>query len=88
MPALCSECHSDDMIMMPLGNIILNNSLICTQGQTHLLIILNKSLICIQGQTHLLGVEYIHHLVIDEADRMIEKGHFEELTSLFEMINA
>ena len=73
---LCLLCvvtltHSDDMIIMPLGNIILNNSLFC-----------------IQGQTHLLGVEYIHHLVIDEADRMIEKGHFEELTSLFEMINA
>ena len=36
---------------------------------------------------HLSQVENIRHLVIDEADRMVEKGHFQELSSLLEMIN-
>ncbi|XP_067677240.1 ATP-dependent RNA helicase DDX24-like [Haliotis asinina] len=41
-----------------------------------------------QGDPHLTKVTGIHKLVIDEADRMVEKGHFEELTHLLEMINV
>ena len=29
----------------------------------------------------------IRHLVIDEADRMVEKGHFEEMTKILNLIN-
>ncbi|XP_046583027.1 ATP-dependent RNA helicase DDX24-like [Haliotis rubra] len=41
-----------------------------------------------QGDPHLAKVTGIHKLVIDEADRMVEKGHFEELTHLLAMINV
>ncbi|XP_046376898.2 ATP-dependent RNA helicase DDX24-like isoform X1 [Haliotis rufescens] len=41
-----------------------------------------------QGDPHLTKVTGIHKLVIDEADRMVEKGHFEELTKLLDMINV
>ena len=34
------------------------------------------------------GVKDIRYLAIDETDRMVEKGHFEELQQLLEMINA
>ncbi|XP_053668017.1 ATP-dependent RNA helicase ddx24 [Anopheles marshallii] len=37
---------------------------------------------------HLSKVEDIRFLVIDETDRMLEKGHFEELKQLLELINA
>ena len=30
---------------------------------------------------------FFRYLAIDETDRMVEKGHFEELQSLLEMIN-
>ncbi|XP_074640652.1 ATP-dependent RNA helicase DDX24-like [Tubulanus polymorphus] len=33
------------------------------------------------------GVKNLPFLVIDEADRMVEKGHFEELSNLLELIN-
>lgn len=36
---------------------------------------------------HISTVSHIKHLVIDEADRMIEKGHFEELHKLFEHLD-
>ncbi|XP_062559498.1 ATP-dependent RNA helicase DDX24-like [Armigeres subalbatus] len=36
---------------------------------------------------HLSKVDRIRFLVIDETDRMLEKGHFEELKQLLEMIN-
>ncbi|XP_065085964.1 ATP-dependent RNA helicase DDX24 [Ochlerotatus camptorhynchus] len=36
---------------------------------------------------HLCKVDEIRFLVIDETDRMLEKGHFEELKQLLEMIN-
>lgn len=32
-------------------------------------------------------IDQVISLVVDEADRMVEKGHYEELTKLFEMIN-
>ncbi|XP_052901708.1 ATP-dependent RNA helicase ddx24 [Anopheles moucheti] len=37
---------------------------------------------------HLSKVGDIRFLVIDETDRMLEKGHFEELKQLLELINA
>ncbi|KAG4074022.1 hypothetical protein HA402_014227 [Bradysia odoriphaga] len=40
------------------------------------------------GNEHLNKMENISFLVIDETDRMIEKGHFEELTLLLDRLNA
>lgn len=37
---------------------------------------------------HLLNLRQLRCLVIDEADRMIERGHFAELESLLEMLNT
>uniref|UniRef100_A0A182YRV6 ATP-dependent RNA helicase n=1 Tax=Anopheles stephensi TaxID=30069 RepID=A0A182YRV6_ANOST len=43
----------------------------------------------IQSENHHLSkVADIRFLVIDETDRMLEKGHFEELKQLLELINA
>ncbi|XP_055535210.1 ATP-dependent RNA helicase ddx24 [Wyeomyia smithii] len=39
------------------------------------------------GNSHLSKVCTIRFLVIDETDRMLEKGHFDELKQLLEMIN-
>ncbi|XP_064181455.1 ATP-dependent RNA helicase DDX24 [Anguilla rostrata] len=36
---------------------------------------------------HLLNLRQLRCLVIDEADRMVEKGHFAELENLLEMLN-
>ena len=41
-----------------------------------------------QGDPHLKGVTNLRYLAIDETDRMLEKGHFEELQKLLEMINT
>ncbi|XP_013413231.1 ATP-dependent RNA helicase DDX24 isoform X2 [Lingula anatina] len=41
-----------------------------------------------EGDPHLSTVDTLKYLVIDEADRMVEKGHFAELSSLLEMINS
>ena len=40
-----------------------------------------------EGNAHLLGLPDISYLAIDETDRMVEKGHFEELQKLLEMVN-
>lgn len=40
-----------------------------------------------QGNKHLQQIEDISFLAIDETDRMVEKGHFEELRSLLKVIN-
>ncbi|XP_058117018.1 ATP-dependent RNA helicase ddx24 [Anopheles ziemanni] len=40
------------------------------------------------GNAHLTKVAQIRFLVIDETDRMLEKGHFEELKQLLELINS
>jgi len=40
-----------------------------------------------EGHPHLSQVKEIRYLAIDETDRMIEKGHFEELQKLLDMIN-
>ncbi|KAM9787090.1 ATP-dependent RNA helicase DDX24 [Syngnathus typhle] len=37
---------------------------------------------------HLLNLKQLKSLVIDEADRMVERGHFAELDSLLEMLNT
>ncbi|ETN66977.1 DEAD box ATP-dependent RNA helicase [Anopheles darlingi] len=40
------------------------------------------------GNQHLAKVMHIRFLVIDETDRMLERGHFEELKQLLELINT
>ena len=47
-------------------------------------------LICnciLQGNEHLSQVDRVLCLVLDEADRLVEKGHYEELTKLLELLN-
>lgn len=41
-----------------------------------------------EGNPHLNKLEYINFLVIDETDRMVEKGHFDELKLLLSRLNA
>ncbi|XP_064083303.1 ATP-dependent RNA helicase DDX24-like [Macrobrachium nipponense] len=41
-----------------------------------------------QGNNHLSQIENIKYLAIDETDRMVEQGHFEELRKLLEVINT
>lgn len=41
-----------------------------------------------EGHKHLRKLEDINFLVIDETDRMVEKGHFEELRSILSVLNA
>jgi len=44
---------------------------------------------CIQGDIeHLSKVTSVRYVVVDEADRMIEKHHFNELQQLFQLINS
>lgn len=40
-----------------------------------------------EGHPHLAKIKDINYLAIDETDRMVEKGHFEELQNLLDMIN-
>ncbi|KAJ0171320.1 hypothetical protein K1T71_012870 [Dendrolimus kikuchii] len=41
-----------------------------------------------QGHPHLQQLDSVKFLAIDETDRMIERGHFEELYPLLERLNA
>lgn len=41
-----------------------------------------------EKQPHLQNLRQLRCLVIDEADRMVEKGHFAELQNLLEMLNT
>lgn len=41
-----------------------------------------------EGNAHLSKIQNISFLVVDETDRMIEKGHFEELKLILERLNA
>ncbi|KAL3869498.1 hypothetical protein ACJMK2_042172 [Sinanodonta woodiana] len=41
-----------------------------------------------EGEPYLSRVDEVRYLVVDEADRMEEKGHFEELSKLLELINV
>ncbi|CAG0884591.1 unnamed protein product [Darwinula stevensoni] len=38
--------------------------------------------------SYLQNIESVRYLVIDEADRMVEKGHFQELHRILERLNA
>ncbi|EFN74688.1 ATP-dependent RNA helicase DDX24 [Camponotus floridanus] len=40
------------------------------------------------GNSHLNQIDSIRYLAIDETDRMMEKGHFQELYDLLEKMNA
>ncbi|KAK3767116.1 hypothetical protein RRG08_017989 [Elysia crispata] len=40
-----------------------------------------------EGNEHLCQVDRVLCLVLDEADRLVEKGHYEELTKLLELLN-
>lgn len=41
-----------------------------------------------EGNVHLNKLQNINFLVVDETDRMIERGHFEELKHIIERLNA
>ncbi|CAJ1073675.1 ATP-dependent RNA helicase DDX24 [Xyrichtys novacula] len=41
-----------------------------------------------ERHSHLVNLRQLRCLVIDEADRMVERGHFAELESLLEMLNT
>ena len=40
-----------------------------------------------QGEEHVSKLERLRYLVIDEADRMVEQGHFKELSSILDLIH-
>ena len=40
------------------------------------------------GNQHLQKLVNVKHLVIDETDRMIEKGHFGEMENILELLNS
>ncbi|CAH1773944.1 unnamed protein product [Owenia fusiformis] len=40
-----------------------------------------------QGEPHLATIKQLPNLIIDEADRMVEKGHFEEMEKILELAN-
>jgi len=41
-----------------------------------------------EGENHIRKVTNVRFLVIDEADRMAEKGHFDELKNILDLING
>ncbi|XP_035218250.1 ATP-dependent RNA helicase DDX24-like isoform X1 [Stegodyphus dumicola] len=41
-----------------------------------------------EDESHLSHLSSVRYLVIDEADRMVEKGHFAELTQIIAIING
>lgn len=40
-----------------------------------------------EGEEHVSRLEDLRYLVIDEADRMVEQGHFQELSSILDLIH-
>ncbi|CAH3197173.1 unnamed protein product [Porites evermanni] len=40
-----------------------------------------------EGEEHVSKLERLRYLVIDEADRMVEQGHFQELSSILDLIH-
>jgi len=40
-----------------------------------------------ENNSHIIDFSNLRFLAIDETDRMIEKGHFEELEKLLKLIN-
>ncbi|GIX94361.1 ATP-dependent RNA helicase DDX24 [Caerostris extrusa] len=41
-----------------------------------------------EGESHVNQISNVRYLVVDETDRMVEKGHFAELTQILSKINA
>ncbi|KAG8175689.1 hypothetical protein JTE90_011576 [Oedothorax gibbosus] len=41
-----------------------------------------------EGESHISQLSSVRYLVIDEADRMVEKGHFAELTQILSLANG
>ncbi|GFQ80987.1 ATP-dependent RNA helicase DDX24 [Trichonephila clavata] len=41
-----------------------------------------------EGESHLSQISNVRYLVIDETDRMVEKGHFAELTQILQLMNG
>ena len=41
----------------------------------------------VQGEQHLSNMNNLQSLVIDEADRMIQEGHYQELSYLMDKVN-
>lgn len=40
------------------------------------------------GDDHLAKIEQIKYFAVDETDRMVEKGHFDEMQKILEIINS
>lgn len=40
-----------------------------------------------EGNEHLNKINSVKYFVVDETDRMVEKGHFDELQKLLEILN-
>lgn len=40
-----------------------------------------------EGEKHVCELHHLRFLVIDEADRMVEQGHFQELSSILDLIH-
>ena len=43
-------------------------------------------MVYLQHEEHVSDLRNLRYLVIDEADRMIEQGHYEELSSILDHI--
>ena len=41
-----------------------------------------------QGDPHLCNLDDLHFLVLDEADRMVEYGHYRELGHILDRVNG
>ena len=41
-----------------------------------------------QKEEHVSQLDQLRFLVIDEADRMVEQGHFQELSSILDLIHV
>ena len=40
-----------------------------------------------KGEEHVSQLDHLKYLVIDEADRMVEQGHFHELSEILDRIH-
>lgn len=49
--------------------------------------VMSHSIYIFQGHPHLTNLDAVRYLVLDEADRMIEFGHYQELSSILERLN-
>ena len=62
-----------------------------TNNSVPLYDILGADHVCVcctlQGEDHLQNLHNVEQFVLDEADRMVEKGHFEELDKIVGLLN-